>query len=94
MTVMLAFGLILGGAVGNLIDRLRLGYVVDFVLAHWDEHEFPAFNVADSAITIGGIALFLALARHPGEVDSAAEAEPDETPLVPETAADTPDERT
>src|SRR6185437_16720032 len=45
--------LILGGALGNLIDRLRLGHVVDFINAHWGVHYFPTFNVADSAITIG-----------------------------------------
>jgi signal peptidase II len=47
--------LILGGALGNLIDRLRLGRVIDFVWAHWGPHYFPAFNVADSAITIGAV---------------------------------------
>jgi signal peptidase II len=45
--------LILGGAVGNVIDRVYLGKVVDFILAYWNTSEFPAFNVADSAITIG-----------------------------------------
>ena len=63
LAVLVAFGAILGGALGNLIDRLRFGYVVDFLLAHWGSHEFPAFNAADSAITMGGILLFLALAR-------------------------------
>ena len=47
--------LVLGGAIGNLIDRLRLGRVVDFVAAHWGPHYFPTFNLADSAITIGVI---------------------------------------
>jgi signal peptidase II len=47
--------LVLGGAIGNLIDRLRLGRVVDFVAAHWGSHYFPTFNLADSAITIGVI---------------------------------------
>lgn len=51
--------LVLGGAVGNLIDRLRLGHVVDFVNAHWGPHYFPTFNVADSAITIGAGLLLL-----------------------------------
>jgi signal peptidase II len=51
--------LIVGGALGNLIDRLRHGRVVDFVHAHWGEHYFPAFNVADSAITIGAALLLL-----------------------------------
>ena len=45
--------LILGGAIGNLIDRLRLGYVVDFIQVHYAGWYFPAFNVADSAITVG-----------------------------------------
>jgi len=54
-----ALALILGGAVGNLIDRLRLGYVVDFIYAHWNERAFPAFNVADSAITVGAGLLLL-----------------------------------
>ncbi len=45
--------LIVGGALGNMIDRLLHGPVVDFILVHWGAHLFPAFNVADSAITIG-----------------------------------------
>lgn len=49
----LSMSLILGGALGNLIDRIAYGYVIDFLLFHWDEHYFPAFNVADSAITCG-----------------------------------------
>jgi signal peptidase II len=47
------YGLIAGGAVGNLIDRALDGYVVDFVLVHWQQYYFPAFNVADSALTVG-----------------------------------------
>lgn len=58
-TLAAALALILGGALGNVIDRLRLGYVVDFVQVHWGEHYFPAFNVADSAITIGAGLLVL-----------------------------------
>ena len=54
-----ALALILGGALGNVIDRLRLGYVVDFIQVHWGEHYFPAFNIADSAITIGAGVLLL-----------------------------------
>jgi signal peptidase II len=54
-----ALALILGGAVGNLIDRVRLGHVVDFVYAHWNEAHFPAFNVADASITIGAGLLLL-----------------------------------
>ncbi len=51
--------LIVGGALGNLIDRLLHGRVVDFVHLHWHEHYFPAFNVADSAITVGAAVLLL-----------------------------------
>jgi signal peptidase II len=54
-----ALALILGGALGNVIDRLRLGYVVDFIQVHWEQHYFPAFNIADSAITIGAGVLLL-----------------------------------
>ena len=49
----LALSLILGGALGNLIDRIAYGYVVDFLSFHLGEHYFPAFNIADSAITCG-----------------------------------------
>jgi signal peptidase II len=55
--VILGVSLVLGGAVGNLIDRLLYGAVVDFVLLHAGGWRFPAFNVADSAITLGVIAL-------------------------------------
>jgi signal peptidase II len=56
----LSLTLIMGGALGNLIDRLRIGHVVDFILAHWHAVYFPwAFNVADSAITVGAVLLFL-----------------------------------
>jgi signal peptidase II len=51
--------LILGGAIGNLIDRLAIGTVVDFVLLHYGGWAFPAFNVADSAITVGAALLIL-----------------------------------
>lgn len=49
----LALGMILGGAIGNLIDRVLFGSVVDFVQVHYAGYYFPAFNVADSAITVG-----------------------------------------
>ena len=52
-----ALSLILGGALGNLYDRLRLGHVVDFLYFHYQQHGFPAFNVADSAITVGVVFL-------------------------------------
>ncbi|WP_374664175.1 signal peptidase II [Ramlibacter sp.] len=54
-----ALACILGGAVGNVVDRLLHGYVVDFLQFHWGGWYFPAFNVADSAITVGAIGLIL-----------------------------------
>lgn len=51
--------LIVGGALGNLYDRLALGHVVDFLLFHYREWHYPAFNVADSAITVGAVALIV-----------------------------------
>ncbi|NTV86787.1 MAG: lipoprotein signal peptidase [Burkholderiaceae bacterium] len=54
-----ALACILGGAVGNVIDRVLYGYVVDFLDFHWRGMHFPAFNIADSAITIGAMALIL-----------------------------------
>jgi signal peptidase II len=54
-----SLALILGGAVGNLIDRLVQGYVVDFIFFHWGDSYFPAFNVADSAITVGAIMMVI-----------------------------------
>jgi len=54
-----ALTLILGGAMGNVLDRLLYGYVVDFIDVHWAGWHFPAFNVADSAISMGAAALIL-----------------------------------
>ena len=54
-----ALALILGGALGNLIDRISYGYVVDFLDFYWGNHHFPAFNIADSAITCGAALLLL-----------------------------------
>lgn len=48
-----SLSLIFSGAIGNLIDRVRLGEVIDFLYFHWYEHYWPAFNVADSAICVG-----------------------------------------
>jgi signal peptidase II len=53
-----ALALVLGGAIGNLIDRIKLGHVVDFLDVYWREHHWPAFNIADSAICTG-VALML-----------------------------------
>ena len=57
-----ALGLVFGGAAGNLLDRWRLGLVVDFVDLHWRQYHWPAFNVADSAITVGVVLLAAELA--------------------------------
>jgi signal peptidase II len=58
----LAIGLIFGGALGNLVDRARFGAVVDFVDLHYRGYHWPAFNVADSAITVGVVLLAFRLA--------------------------------
>ena len=55
----LALALILGGALGNLYDRVTLGYVVDFLDFHWSNRHFPAFNIADSAISIGAVFILI-----------------------------------
>ena len=54
-----AVTMIMGGAIGNVIDRLLHGYVVDFIQVHYGGWYFPAFNLADSAITLGAICLIL-----------------------------------
>jgi signal peptidase II len=64
--------LILGGAVGNLLDRFRFGYVVDFLDVYVGNHHWPAFNVADSAICIGIALLFLDMRKKPEEAESTA----------------------
>jgi len=61
----LALGAILGGALGNIVDRIRLGYVVDFVHLHVGYRSFYVFNVADAAITLGVIALLVRGALRP-----------------------------
>ena len=70
----LALGLILGGALGNIVDRVRFGYVVDFVHLHWGPWSFYVFNIADAAITAGVvILLFRALI---GRSDASSERLP------------------
>lgn len=54
-----ALALIIGGALGNVIDRILLGHVIDFIHVHYQQWYFPAFNVADSAITVGAGLLIL-----------------------------------
>ncbi|MCY1296138.1 Lipoprotein signal peptidase [compost metagenome] len=56
----IALALVLGGALGNLFDRIAYGHVIDFILVHWrNQYYFPAFNLADSAITVGAVMLAL-----------------------------------
>ena len=57
--LMLALTLILGGALGNVIDRIAYGHVVDFLLFYWQDWYYPAFNIADTCITLGAILLIL-----------------------------------
>ncbi len=59
-----SLSLILGGALGNFIDRLRMGEVIDFIDVHWYQVHWPAFNVADSAITVGVVLLVFQLIRN------------------------------
>lgn len=54
-----ALAFILGGALGNLYDRIVLGHVVDFILVHYQDHYWPAFNLADSAISLGAAILII-----------------------------------
>jgi len=78
-----ALALILSGAIGNLLDRFRWGYVVDFIQVHFRQHYWPTFNVADSAITVG-IALLVLDTLFTKEPPAAA---PAETPAAPEPGA-------
>jgi len=62
-----ALALIIGGALGNVIDRILFGQVIDFLHFHYGDHDFPAFNIADSAITVGVAIMLLdalVLSRH------------------------------
>lgn len=70
----LAFAGVLGGALGNLIDRARLGYVIDFLDFHYKHWHFPAFNVADITICIGvGLLMILSFNQTQGERQSASD---------------------
>jgi signal peptidase II len=71
-TAPVGLGLILGGAVGNLIDRARLGYVVDFLDLYWRNHHWPTFNVADVGITVGVVLLVIDMAVSPKEPGDAS----------------------
>ncbi|MDP3706422.1 MAG: signal peptidase II [Legionellaceae bacterium] len=58
---LISLSLILGGAVGNLIDRVFLGHVIDFIDVYYQTHHWPVFNIADSAICVGAVLLFFSL---------------------------------
>ena len=62
-----ALALILGGAIGNLIDRAIYGHVIDFIDVYYQQHHWPAFNIADSAITVGAVLLILDTLKNPQE---------------------------
>ena len=57
--IAVALSLILGGAIGNLIDRLAYGYVIDFLDVYYETWHWPAFNIADSAITVGVVLMLI-----------------------------------
>jgi len=63
----IAIALILGGAIGNVYDRVVHGYVVDFLHFYWQDWHFPAFNLADTAITIGAGMMILDMFRKPDD---------------------------
>lgn len=68
----LALALVLGGALGNLYDRVVLGYVVDFIVVHYQQHYWPAFNVADSGICVGAGMLIIDSFRQSKDDEKAA----------------------
>jgi signal peptidase II len=99
----LALALILGGAVGNLIDHVATGEVVDFILLSWRRWQFPVFNVADSAVTVGVVLFALAWGNESHEHehehqapagDPTAIPSPTGAPLEPERLASNDEPRT
>ncbi len=70
--IVFPLSLILGGATGNLVDRMRLGEVIDFLDFHIGPYHWPAFNVADSAITVGTLWLAASILFHPAPKDDKA----------------------
>jgi len=75
MWMQLSFGLLCGGIVGNLIDRLAYGHVVDFLDFHFGDYVYPTFNIADSGIVVGVIIYFILTLKNPPE-DPAKPAPP------------------
>ena len=70
----IAIVLILGGALGNVYDRVVHGYVVDFLHFYWGDYHFPAFNIADTAITIGAVMMIIDMFRNPSSSDDRGDA--------------------
>jgi signal peptidase II len=68
----LAFSMVIGGALGNVIDRIRFGYVVDFIDVYWKDSHWPAFNIADSSIFIGAVVLLIWGWKHERHPEAAA----------------------
>lgn len=66
-----ALALVMGGAIGNLVDRALHGYVIDFVDVYWRQHHWPAFNLADSCISVGVCLLLLDVLRSPSPAEDA-----------------------
>jgi signal peptidase II len=66
----IALSLILGGAVGNLYDRVALGHVIDFISVHYKHYYFPAFNIADSAISVGAVMWIIDTFKRPSDDNS------------------------
>ena len=67
----LALALVLGGAVGNLWDRMYYGHVIDFISVHWGTSYFPTFNIADAGISVGACLLLLDMVLNPEPKKSA-----------------------
>lgn len=82
-----ALALLAAGISGNLIDRIRMGRVIDFILAHYKHHEFPVFNVADTVITIGAALMAIELFLTP-QVEKATAGGGNESPIMDAAPAD------
>ncbi len=82
-----ALGFMIGGIVGNLCDRVKLQYVVDFLDFHWGVHHFPSFNVADSAICVGVGLYVLSSFFLPSHPLRTSMSDPDESPGASGTSA-------
>jgi signal peptidase II len=70
LTLAISLALILGGAIGNVWDRITLGYVVDFIQVYYDRWYWPAFNIADSAISVGAVLLIVDSIRNRKNTDA------------------------